>query len=197
MTTDTLQNIPAGGRDVSLSMRQVNLMAVPVALVPAAVIVVLYALVNGWGAFAAAAVLLHRPVLALTILVGGIILHELLHGAAWAYYGRKPVSAITFGVHWPTLTPYAHCREALTVEAYRIGALTPAVVLGAVPSALAIAGTVPWLLFPGVLFSAATGGDLLILWLLRHERHDALVRDHPDRAGCLVYDPPPTQDGLA
>jgi hypothetical protein len=194
MPTDVDQSHAPEWRDVSLSMRQVNLMAIPVALIPAAIIVVLYAAVNGWAAFRYAAGIFRAPGLALAILVGGILLHELLHGAAWAWFGHRPLSAITFGIHWPTLTPYAHCRDAMTVEAYRIGAATPAVVLGLVPSALAIFGSMHWLLFPGILFTAAAGGDLLILWLLRHEHHAAMVRDHPDRAGCLVHDPPSTQD---
>ena len=197
MTTDNQMNMPPGARDLSLSMRQVNLMAIPVALIPALAIILLYAAVHGWSGFAATVSILRQPGTSLSILVGGIILHELLHGAAWAYYGQRSLSAITFGVHWATLTPYAHCREALTVEAYRIGALVPAIVLGLVPSLLAVFGGVPWLLFPGVLFSAAAGGDLLIIWLLRKERGSAMVLDHPDRAGCIVYDPSSSQDVLA
>lgn len=194
MTTDNQMNIPPGGRDLSLSMRQVNLMAIPVAVIPALLIVLLYAGVHGWGGFKGTVSIFRQPGISLTILAGGIILHELLHGAAWAYYGQKQLSAITFGVHWATLTPYAHCREALTVEAYRIGALVPAIVLGLLPSLLAVFGGIPWLLFPGILFSAAAGGDLLIIWLLRKERGTSMVLDHPDRAGCIVYDPPSTRD---
>ncbi len=187
---------PPGARDLSLSMRQVNLMAIPVALIPVLLIVLLYAGVHGWGAFRATVGIFRQPGLSFAILAGGIILHELLHGAAWAYYGQKSLAAITFGVHWATLTPYAHCREALTVEAYRIGALVPAIALGLIPSLLAVFGGMPWLLFPAILFSAAAGGDLLIIWLLRKECGTAMVLDHPDRAGCIVYDPPSTQDGL-
>jgi hypothetical protein len=168
-----------------------------VAIIPVAIIVLLYVAVHGGGGFRAAVGIFRQPVLSFSILVGGIILHELLHGAAWAYYGQKPLSAISFGIHWKTLTPYAHCRETLTVEAYRIGALTPAIALGLLPAVLAVFGGMPWLLFPAALFSAAAGGDLLIIWLLRKERGSSLVLDHPDRAGCLVYDPPSTQDVLA
>jgi hypothetical protein len=194
MNTDNQENQAADWKDVSLSMRQVNLMAIPVALIPAVAIVLLYAGVNGWASFRFAAAFFRSTWFALAILIGGIILHELLHGAAWAYFGRRPLTAIKFGIHWATLTPYAHCRDAMTVEAYRIGAATPAIVLGLLPSALAIFGGMHWLLFPGILFSAAAGGDLLILWLLRHEHGTALVRDHPDRAGCLVHDPQSSQD---
>jgi hypothetical protein len=193
MPNDTPET-PPGARDLSLSMRQVNLMAIPVSLIPAAAIILLYADVHGWGGFGATVGILRKPLASLLILVGGIILHELLHGAAWAYFGQKPLSAITFGVHWKPLTPFAHCRETLTVQAYRIGALTPAIVLGFVPALLSVFGGMPWLFMPAILFSVAAGGDLLIIWLLRKERSTSLVLDHPSRAGCLVYDPPSPQD---
>jgi len=178
-------------------MTQVNLMAIPMAAVPALLIVLLYAAVQGWSGFHAAASILRTPVILVLVLVSGIILHELLHAAAWAHYGQKSLSAITFGVHWATLTPYTHCRETLTVEAYRIGALVPAVLLGLVPSALAIFWGMPWMLFPGIIFTSAAAGDFLILWILRKEPANALVLDHPSRAGCLVFDPPLSQDRIA
>jgi hypothetical protein len=188
--------VPPDGRDLSLSMKQVNLMAIPLAVVPAVIIVFLYAAAQGWGGFHAAASIFRAPAALILILVGGIILHELLHAAAWAHYGQKPLSCITFGIHWATLTPYAHCRETLTVEAYRIGAVVPAILLGIIPSALAIFYGVGWLLFPGIIFTAAAGGDMLILWLLRKESAAGLVLDHPTRAGCLVFDPPQPQDRI-
>lgn len=188
--------IPPGGRDLSLSMKQVNLMAIPLAAIPALILVFLYAAVQGWGGFHAAASIFRQPVALILILAIGIILHELLHGAAWAHYGQKPLSCITFGIHWATLTPYTHCRETLTVEAYRIGAIVPAILLGFIPSMLAIFYGVGWLLFPGIIFTAAAAGDLLIIWLLRKEPAAALVLDHPSRAGCLVFDPPLSQDRI-
>ena len=188
--------IPPGGRDLSLSMTQVNLMAIPLAAIPALLLVFLYAAVQGWGGFHAATSIFRTPVFLVVILVSGIILHELLHAAAWAHYGQKPLSAITFGIHWATLTPYTHCRETLTVEAYRIGALVPAILLGLIPSALAIFWDMQWMLFPGIIFTAAAAGDFLIIWLLRKEPPTALVLDHPSRAGCLVFDPSPLQDRI-
>jgi hypothetical protein len=193
-TTDGSSTLPPGGRDLSLSMKQVNLMAIPLAAAPALIIVFLYAAVQGWSGFHAAASIFRAPVSLALILICGIILHELLHAAAWAHYGQKHLSCITFGIHWATLTPYTHCRETLTVEAYRIGAIVPAILLGLIPSALAIFSGFGWLLFPGIIFTAAAAGDMLILWLLRKEPPSALVLDHPSRAGCLVFDPPQSQD---
>jgi hypothetical protein len=41
----------------------------------------------------------------------------------------------------------------------------------------------------GALFVLATGGDLLVLWVIRELPASALVEDHPTRAGCYVLDP--------
>lgn len=194
--TEAPSSLPPGTRDLSLSMAQVNLMAIPAAVIPVAVMLGLFVLANGVGAFRDAAAFMESPWVFAGILLGGILLHELLHGAAWAHYGRKSLRVITFGVHWKTLTPYAHCREPITVEAYRIGAAVPAIVLGIIPGILAIFGGMPVLLFPAIIFTAAAAGDFLILWMLRRERAGAEVLDHPDRAGCLVIDPP-VQDTAA
>ena len=180
--------IPANARDVSMSMARVNLLAIPVAIVPVLLLGSLFVLVNGWSAVSQTAALFRKPVLLLVVLVGGVVLHELLHAAAWAAYGRKPLTSITFGIHWPTLTPYAHCTVPLQADVYRLGALTPALLLGIVPSLLAVFAGIHWLFFPGLVFTIAAAGDFLIVWMLRGVRSTQLVQDHPDRAGCLVFD---------
>lgn len=40
----------------------------------------------------------------LTTLILGIVIHELIHGLAWAIAGHKPLSAIKFGFQWQALT---------------------------------------------------------------------------------------------
>jgi hypothetical protein len=180
--------IPPNARDVSMSMAQVNILAIPVALVPVLFFGGLFVLVNGWGAVPHAVGLFRKPVILLLLLAGGIVLHELLHGAAWAFYGKKPLTAITFGIHWATATPFAHCTEPLRVDAYRIGALVPAILLGIGPTLLAIFAGVHWLLFPGLIFTAAAAGDFLVVWMLRSAHSAQMVQDHPDRAGCFLFD---------
>ncbi len=188
MTDQQLRPVPPNGRDVTMSMAQVNLLAIPVAVVPVLLLGGLFVLVNGWGALSSSLALFRQPVTFAAVLIGGIVTHELLHGAAWAFYGNKPLTAITFGIHWVTLTPYAHCREPLRAEAYRLGALAPALILGICPALLAIFAGMYWFLFPGLIFTAAAAGDFLIVWMLRGVRSSQMVLDHPRRAGCIVYD---------
>jgi hypothetical protein len=126
--------------------------------------------------------------LLLAVLVG-IVVHEAIHGLTWKITTGKPFGVIRFGFDWKTVTPYAHCTEAMRARPYRIGAVMPLLLLGLFPSLWAIAfGSASWAAF-GLFFTFAAGGDMLILWLLRDIAPDALVEDHPTRAGCYVLTP--------
>jgi hypothetical protein len=174
-------------------MARVNLLAIPFALLPmllGAPFILLY----GWPATVAGARVFFHPAVVIPVFLTGVVLHELMHGIAWAYFGNKPLAAIRFGFKLSALTPYAHCREPLAASVYRIGAAAPAVLLGLVPVLVATATGTGWLLFPGLLFLAASAGDLLILWVLRGVKPQQRVQDHPDRAGCLVFDETPQSE---
>ncbi len=121
------------------------------------------------------------------ILILGIILHELIHGLTWARYTSKGLKSMKFGVLWTMLTPYCHCKEPLIVKQYIIGAIAPAIVLGLIPAIISIIiGNLGLLIF-GMFFTMAAGGDFLIINLLRKEKMDNFVQDHPSEAGCFIY----------
>lgn len=125
------------------------------------------------------------------IIVLGSILHELIHGFSWAYFGHKPLNAIKFGFQSKTLTPYAHCREPMEVQAYRLGGGMPLLVLGILPSTIGIGIGNGWIMFLGFIFTMAAGGDMLVLWLIRGVRSGQLVKDHPTRVGCYLIETQP------
>jgi len=120
------------------------------------------------------------------LLLVGIVLHEAIHGITWAYAGRKSFRTISFGINLKALSPYAHCSEALTVRAYRLGAVMPGVLLGVLPYLLGLMTGHGEVMLYGLVFTAAAGGDALVLWSLRKARPDMLVQDHPSRAGCVI-----------
>ena len=121
------------------------------------------------------------------ILILGIVLHELIHGIIWAKFAKEGFKSIKFGVLWEMLTPYCHCKEALNVRQYIIGAIAPAIILGIIPTIIAIiTGNLGLLIF-GMLFTMAAGGDFLIINLIRKESSSDLVQDHPSEAGCFIY----------
>ncbi|WP_044208726.1 DUF3267 domain-containing protein [Flammeovirga sp. OC4] len=120
-------------------------------------------------------------------LILGIVVHELIHGITWAIFAKKGFKSIKFGVLWKVLTPYCHCKEPLYVRQYIIGAITPALFLGILPSLVAIMiGDFGLLLF-GMFFTMAAGGDFLVINLIRKENSSDLVQDHPSEAGCYIY----------
>lgn len=120
---------------------------------------------------------------------GGIIVHELIHGATWSLFAKSGFRSIRFGVLWKSLTPYCHCNEPLLMKHYLIGAIMPGIVLGVVPLVYAlISGSLGWLTF-GLFFSMAAGGDFMLIKLIWSQNFNALIHDHPSKIGCVVYKP--------
>jgi len=123
----------------------------------------------------------------LLILFLGMIAHEFIHGIVWARFAKNGFKSIKFGILWKMITPYCHCKEPLKSKEYRLGAIMPAIILGFIPAILAIIiGNTALLIF-GIFFTLTAGGDFLIIYVLRNEKTDTLVEDHPSEAGCYVY----------
>jgi hypothetical protein len=169
--------------------------ALLVAVPPVAASVGLYRAVNGAGSVGRALdAFFHQPWMWVSALVLGIVIHELVHGVAWALRARQPLSIIRFGINWKALAPHAQCTVPLPASIYRFGAAAPGVLLGVVPAmAGALGGSGAVAVF-GWLMILGAGGDLVVLWLIRSLRGGVLVRDHPTRAGCVVVGEPSRGD---
>jgi len=72
------------------------------------------------------------------------------------------------------------------VQLYRIALIMPGIILGILPSVYGIITSNSLILFWGLVFILAAGGDLLVLWLIRKVSIDEYVLDHPKKAGCYV-----------
>lgn len=175
-------------RDCSVSMLAANLLGVLIVVPSVAGLAAAYAAIWGWRSLGAG--LAAVDLWALPVLLLAIALHELIHGATWAWLSGKPFSAIRFGFHIATLTPYAHSKEPLPIGPYTIGVLMPGLVLGVLPCLIAMVLGSGILMLAGIAMTAAAGGDVLIVWLLRGAGRRSLVLDHPIRAGCWVLDDP-------
>jgi hypothetical protein len=131
--------------------------------------------------------ILFLPFILLLIIILGAMLHEMLHGYTWALFCENGLKSIKYGMCWALLTPYCHCQEVLSLRAYMLGGVMPGLLMGLLPAFVGLVfGSIPVFLF-GVLFSMAASGDLLVLWMLRHQTRTALVQDHPDLIGCYVF----------
>lgn len=135
-----------------------------------------------------ALVVLLKTALLIGLLIGGIVVHELIHGITWGMFAPKGWKSISFGVMWKLLTPYCHCDEPMIIRHYIWGALTPLIFLGILPLIGGIAFADPNSLAFGIIFTSAAAGDIMVVWLLRHEDAFSEVLDHPSEAGCIVYD---------
>lgn len=171
-------------RDLSISMARANVvvmfMSIPVAIMQFAIFIMVHGtakLEPTW----------NSVILGVVVLLG-VVLHELIHGITWAIFGHKPFSAIKFGFQWKTFTPYAHLKEPVDVSAYRIGAVMPGSILGILTYILSLLlgdGNLFWF---SLVHTAASGGDWLILWVIRNVKTGMQVEDHPTNAGCYVIE---------
>ncbi len=173
-------------RDLSIPMEKANKYGIFMALPVAVVQVASFSFLHGFEDFDP------NPKWNLTILVlivlAGIATHEVIHGLAWAMFGKKPLSAIKFGFMWKTITPYAHCQEPLEVNAYRLGAFMPGLVLGIIPFLIAMLTGSGDLMWFSLVHTSAACGDWLVLWLIRTVTPGSFVEDHPTNAGCYVLE---------
>jgi hypothetical protein len=169
-------------RDLSVSMARANVIVLFISI---PIVILQFSL------FA----ILHRTELTGSIvtfviaLLFGVVAHELIHGISWVIFGHKSFSAIKFGFQWKTFTPYAHLKEPVEVNAYRMGAFMPGFLLGILPYVLSLVSGDGNLFWFSLIHTAAAGGDWLILWLIRHVKAGTLVEDHPTHAGCYVIEP--------
>src|SRR5690606_33751740 len=98
--------------------------------------------------------------LAVTLL-GGMLLHEVIHAIFFAIFSRNGLRSVSFGINWQHLAPYVNCPEALTVRQYAIATLMPGIALGLIPSLYATVSGAGWFLVFGVFFTAGSAGDFL------------------------------------
>ncbi|GAA0890857.1 hypothetical protein GCM10009122_05360 [Fulvivirga kasyanovii] len=173
------------GRAYTLQGTSVNLLAflflIPILLAFALPYILLYgylAFHHGLSSFISVYFLITLP--------AGIVAHELLHGAVWAYFARGGFNSVSFGFNSKALAPYCHCKEPLTVKQYAMGGAAPGLLMGILPAIVAIAIANDWLLIFGIFFTWAASGDMMTLWMLRKFRGDQMVSDHPDEIGFYI-----------
>ena len=171
-------------KDISISMSEATAKSLVIAIPTGIIQVIPFFLIHGFPS------LPNNTSMAVygSALLFGILVHELIHMAAWAFFARKPLSAFKLGFQWKSLTPYAHCKEPMDIRPYRIGSYAPGLLLGVLPWLVSLfTGDVLLFLF-GFLYTSAAGGDLLILWIIRNVKPNTLVEDHLTNAGCYVYE---------
>jgi hypothetical protein len=171
----------------SMSFVRANVLGGVFFVVAAAAILLAHSIIHSVPVTTLMAVAIDAPLLPVfAVFAAGVLIHEVLHAAAFIAFGKAPVDQVKIGIKWKYLTPYANCRTAMTARAYRISAALPGIVLGIVPALIGILFDWQQVAVFGAVFLGAAGGDALILWITRGLHPDRLVRDSEQRIGCEV-----------
>jgi hypothetical protein len=188
MTENTPPDPIPPGRDVSAPIEKVvteiTLYGLALLLVP----LLPYIMIYGFGRFSSEMRSVGAWGLFLLLTVVFTLAHEAFHVIGWKTWGDLPWSAFTFGVKWEALAPYAHAKQPMRADAYRMGTLLPGVMTGLVPYVMALAtGNALMTIVSATMISGAVG-DLYVLWMMRGISPSAQVIDHPENVGCIVVD---------
>ena len=130
-------------------------------------------------------------------IVGGVVVHELLHGIAWAIFAKNGFRSISFGIKWEYLTPYCHCTEPLRVWQYITGALAPVVFMGLIPAIWALFRGNTLLMFFGIFYIWTAAGDLIAIWIVRKLNRNQQIYDHPEEIGFIIIPEQKSESGVS
>ena len=118
------------------------------------------------------------------VILVGVVLHELIHGIVMAAFAKNGWKSVSFGFNIRAFAPYAHCKEPLSPNAYRLTCVMPCFLLGDIPVLIGwITGDILFLFF-GIMFWCAAVGDIMIFWMSRNIT-GGMLQDHPDKIGFL------------
>ena len=117
-------------------------------------------------------------------IVAGIVFHELLHGIVMAAFAKNGWKSVSFGFNVQAFAPYAHCREPLSPNAYRLTLVAPGILLGDIPVLVGwCTGNILFLFF-GILFTLSAAGDIIIFWMSRNIT-GGMLQDHSEKIGFV------------
>lgn len=177
--------------DYSFSYKESNTFSVLLFVFCSLFFVVLFGIIWGFEhTWLVAEKFIFNVYITIPVLVAGIFFHEFLHAITLLIFSEIKLTHLKAGINWINLTPYIHCKHAVSVSVYRISSITPALLMGIIPITISLLINFVPLLFFGIIFLVASGSDLLSLWKIRKIKNNFLVADHSERAGCKVFENP-------
>ncbi len=139
-----------------------------------------------WGENALTALRFRSFLFLIIFIIGGIIVHELLHGIVWALFSKRGFLSIRFGIKWEYFTPYCHCIEPLKIWQYVSGALAPVICMGLIPAFWALFTGNTLFMFFGIFYIWTAAGDIITAWMVRKFNRNLLIFDHPEELGFII-----------
>ena len=122
----------------------------------------------------------------MVIYIISIFVHEFIHGFFWHFHCEKKWGSIDFGLNVKMITPYCHCREALSVSQYFWGSIAPTLFLGILPIVIGLIIPNLFLITFGVIGVVGGCGDIMVIWTLRKHK-DCKLFDHPYEVGYAYF----------
>ena len=123
------------------------------------------------------------------IFAAGFVVHELIHFLSWQAFSGMPIQDFRLGMRWNQFTPVIGCQRPMRPLAFRIGLISPFVIMGVIPTAFAFYLPNAWLLLAGVVYMAWSSADILTFILFWSAPKNAFVEMHRKALGCIVYNP--------
>lgn len=123
------------------------------------------------------------------IFSAGFVVHELIHFLSWQAFSGMPIQDFRLGMRWNQFTPVIGCQRPMRPLAFRIGLISPFIIMGVIPTAIAFYITNAWLLLAGVVYMAWSSADILTFILFWSAPKNAFVEMHRKALGCIVYNP--------
>jgi len=118
-----------------------------------------------------------------------IVIHELIHGIFISIFAKNRFKSVKFGIApaRKLFSPYCHSKEKLKINHYRIVVIMPLIIMGIIPTIISIIIGNLFLLFWGIIFIMAAGGDALIFLKTLKQKGDSWIFDHPTEPGFYAY----------
>ena len=182
-----------GKRELTMSMNKAQILGSIIGILPSLFLGIIYYkkwsrnIIKGMNIFDSFAVNITIYIFIVLIL---IVFHELLHCFGFLLSKDVSLKDVKIGVKWKSLTPYAHCSKAIDVRIYRIAIFLPTLVLGIIPTFIALMNGNVVIILYGLIMLSSGGGDIIILWMLRNLKSNIFVKDSIEKIGCEIYENP-------
>jgi uncharacterized membrane protein len=122
----------------------------------------------------------------LAIAIPLVIIHELIHGLFYSIYAKNGFKSLKFGFIPKKQVAYCDCTEVLRIDHFRIGLIMPLILMGLIPTIIALLIGKFLLLLWGILFIAAASVDILGCLKLSKEKNDSwIIFRTPEMAGAI------------
>ena len=127
----------------------------------------------------------------LILIVLSIVIHELIHGITYSIFCENHFKDVEYGFIVKDLTPYCTCRAPLKKYQYILAISMPGIILGIIPSTIAVFTGSVFLIMYGLFMLLGACGDFLIILLIfknKSKKKDVLYHDHPTECGVVMFE---------